>query len=184
MKKEAGNLWTGAITGIVASATARLLYTEGTAAMARDLRVAAFTVVPNIEAGHRPADCSAGREAGAACSPAGQDARASSSAACGTRPSARAAASLKNSFPLNPQSSPLLPQRPAFGNLETRGRPLHGRVHADGRVVVIRHVDLYSHRFAVEGGVEFQGHQPAASLGHPDIVGLNVCVLRQGAQDR
>lgn len=34
MKREAGNLWTGAITGIVASGTARLLYTEGTAAMA------------------------------------------------------------------------------------------------------------------------------------------------------
>jgi hypothetical protein len=34
MEKETGNLWTGAITGIVASGTARLLYTEGTAAMA------------------------------------------------------------------------------------------------------------------------------------------------------
>jgi len=30
----AGNLWTGAITGIVASGTARLFYAEGTAAMA------------------------------------------------------------------------------------------------------------------------------------------------------
>jgi hypothetical protein len=34
MRKDAGNLWTGAITGIVASGTARLLYTQGTAAMA------------------------------------------------------------------------------------------------------------------------------------------------------
>jgi len=29
-----GNLWTAAITGIVASGTAQLLYTQGTAAMA------------------------------------------------------------------------------------------------------------------------------------------------------
>ena len=34
MTMPAGNLWTGAITGIVASGTARLLYTQGTAAMA------------------------------------------------------------------------------------------------------------------------------------------------------
>ena len=34
MRPDANNLWTGTITGIVASGTARLLYTEGTAAMA------------------------------------------------------------------------------------------------------------------------------------------------------
>jgi len=34
MTMAAGNLWTGAITGIVASGTARLLYTQGTVPMA------------------------------------------------------------------------------------------------------------------------------------------------------
>jgi len=33
MIRSAGDLWTGVITGIVASGTARLLYTQGTAAM-------------------------------------------------------------------------------------------------------------------------------------------------------
>jgi ABC-type uncharacterized transport system permease subunit len=33
MTMGAGNLWTGCITGIVASGTCRVLYTQGTAAL-------------------------------------------------------------------------------------------------------------------------------------------------------